>query len=187
MPQYPTVLQFYDAFRAAVESTDRTRRQTYRKLGEAYFADLRELTSGPISSAELAKMGHPYAKMGGVARGPSKDYLKSTGAKKAYGVAPLLPINRQSGALQRSIRLVHRGDRYGVEDSVFFDPSVAGNSLWAISPTGTSKVVARGLQVETDRRNRARLRAFDDVFTRIEDDAFSAKPSTRGFAVLDPL
>ena len=185
MPTFTNPLDLYDHQKAAFASTIRTAKQAYRQIGEGTFKDYRELTSGGLSSATLRSMGHPYARSGNIARGQSKDYLSRKGLTTPKGVAPLLPINRQSGRLQRSIRIVHRSSRYAAEDSVFFDPQIAGNSLWAISPAGTRYVVARGLQVEASKRARIRVRAFRDVFYQGQEAAFNSPvPSTRGFAVL---
>lgn len=191
MPTWNSYLDLYDHQKAAFEAVNRSARQTYRQLGEGAFKDLRELTGGSIDQKTLRRMGSPYARGGPgavVARGVSKGYAQKQNLKSTKGLAPLLPINRQSGRLQQSIRIVHRSMAYAIEDSVFFDPGVAGSSLWAVSPNGTSKVVPRGLWVEVRKRAAIRQRAFRDVFYSAQADTFrSPSPSARPFTVLPEL
>lgn len=175
MPTFVSPLDLYRHQKAAFDTTERTSKQAYRQIGEGAFRDLRELTSGEISTAELRSMGHPFARQGASRRGASKSYIsrKSIAAKAIKDLAPLLPINRQSGRLQRSIKLIHRSNRYTAEDSVYFDPLIAGFSIYSIKPDGTNKVVPRGLQAEARTRSMARLKAYQDVFFQGQRQAFA--------------
>src|SRR5688572_8509120 len=56
------------------------------------------LTSGTVSTAELRRMGHPY--------GRRRTGTRRRGAQR--GSLPRLPIHRQEGALQRSLRVFRR-------------------------------------------------------------------------------
>ncbi len=88
------------------------------------------LTSGAVSSETLAKMGHPYGRRrGGAGR-----------RGKQRGSLARLPINRQSGGLQKSLRVFRRKSAQGVTWRLqFTSPSAA-----VLTPGGTAKMVARG-------------------------------------------
>jgi hypothetical protein len=103
------------------------------------------LTSGGITTKELARKGHPYAR-------------RLVGRRKKGGKfsgAPNLPINRQEGVLQRSIRLPRRykGPKGQIYD-LFFDPAAARARLYVVSPGGTSRMRSRGFWREMTKRYR---------------------------------
>jgi hypothetical protein len=167
LPTYTSPLAFYKKQKRALEeSVGRTPKQLWRQIPEGAFRDFKELTSGGVSSRQLAAMGHPYARVGnGARRGPSKAYVK--------GAAPLLPINKQSSRLNSSVRLYHRSTRYTLEESVGFDAAKAGRSINAVAPKGTRYVVPRGIWGEIRTRGMARQKAFQDVFFKSQRQAFS--------------
>lgn len=91
-------------------------------------------TSGAISSAELARRGHPFG------RGRGRINAKGRMRVGLKGIVPKLPINAQTGELRRSWRLMRR-------------PSASGQVLQlqptsphaiVLRPGGTRNMVARG-------------------------------------------
>jgi hypothetical protein len=169
VPQFSSALELYRHQVKAFEATTGTARQVWRQIPEGGYRDLKELTSGGISSRELARRGHPYARLGSGRRGTSKSYAKRFGR----GEAPLLPINNQTARLNRSVTLYRRSSAYTLEESVGFDSAKAGPSIYAVSPQGTRYVVPRGIWVELNKRGRARAKAFNDVFPNLQRRAFS--------------
>lgn len=171
MRVHSTALQLYDAQVASFKKSTGTARQAWRQIPEAGFRDLKEMTSGTISSRTLRQMGRPYARnKGGTPRGVSKSYVRRNGKAKA----PLLPVNQQSRRLNSSVTLWHRSTAYTLEESVGFDSAKAGRSMYAVLPRGTRYVVPRGIWVELAKRGRARLRAFRDYYIRSQRAAFAA-------------
>ncbi len=100
------------------------------------YDDAFEGTSGRTSSAELARMGHPY----GRGAGASSNYDRAGNLLKR-GSAPRLPINRQSGRLRRSLRRRMSGrSQYDVGIG-----SGVGYARFILHPAGTRRMVGRGL------------------------------------------
>lgn len=85
------------------------------------------LTSGTVSSATLAEMGHPFG------RNPAKGRRKGS----MRGNLPRLPINRQTGALQKSLRIIPTPSGWRLQFT-------APHSPFILAPGGTRKMVARG-------------------------------------------
>jgi hypothetical protein len=94
-----------------------------------------ELTSGTTSSAELRRMGHPFSR-----RHPQN--------------FPRLPINRQSGSLQKAIRIVRRV--VGNTEQLFL--RVSHPHALVLRKEGTSRMVPRGFFEEFSRRTKGILR-----------------------------
>lgn len=173
MPQFTSALDLYRHQVAAFQRTNASARQAWRQIPEGGYRDLKELTSGGISSATLRRMGHPYARgLRGVRRGISSAYQRRNNLRSAKGVAPLLPINRQQGRLNAAVTLWHRSTPYRLEESVGFDSGKAGPSIYAVNPRGTRYVVPRGIWIELRRRGMARQKAFGDVFPDLQRKAF---------------
>jgi hypothetical protein len=178
MRTHTSALDLYNAQVKSFQASARSARFQWRQIPEGGYRDLKELTSGGISSKTLARMGHPYARLKGKAsagrRGVSKSYIKKAGLKASSGLAPLLPINRQSERLHRSVTLWHRSSRYVLEESVGFNAQKAGRSMYAVRPTGTRYVVPRGIWVELRKRGMVRNRSFRDVFLKTQQQAFAS-------------
>src|ERR1044072_4256940 len=137
--------------------TDRFRKfngtaiELHREMVDAGVKDHKELTSGGISRSTLRKLGHPFGRSSaGRARGVSQKIKDRT---KFRGSVPLLPINRQTGGLQRSLRVTGPAGS-GHAYSVAF---TADYAAFVLSPTGTRPMVARGFYAEIRKRNAARL------------------------------
>jgi hypothetical protein len=79
-------------------------------------------TSGTVSTAELAAMGHPFS-------------------RRRPGTLPRLPINLQTGKLQKSLRVMPRIVRGEPGFQLQF---MAPYSKFVLRPYGTTVMVARG-------------------------------------------
>lgn len=145
-----------------------------RELAVAGREDLFENTAGRLGQKDLDRMGNPY----GRGRSAKSNYVKTgdlsrrgaSGRGKARLRAPLLPINRQSGQLRRSVRFVRRGA--GVYDVGI--GSTVSYARYVLHPAGTVLMVGRGLlgwrKVRSsypmgllERRFRTRQRALADA------------------------
>lgn len=105
-----------------------------------------DLTSGGISTAELKRRGHPFGK----GKGRISLSLKEGGRSRRYRTfkpplvitpTPLLPINKQRGTLQRSLRVIpeHYGDR-----TSFRVQFTAPHAKYVLKRGGTALMVDRG-------------------------------------------
>ncbi len=126
---------------------------------EEIFAEMRRLTSGGLSLAELRRRGHPYGRgRGRVTKGKRGARVRVT----ARGSAPLLPINRQSGGLQsRAFRqIVSRTLTRQVIDAGY-----RAGANWVLLPGGTKKMVDRRFwKAIAEFAKRAQRRLLDDVW-----------------------
>lgn len=89
------------------------------------------LTSGTVTTKQLREMGHPYAR-------------RRTGTRRRgrqRGTLPRLPIHRQSGRLQKSLRVFRRMSSRGISWQIQF---TAPHSPFVLAPGGTENMVARG-------------------------------------------
>jgi hypothetical protein len=128
-------------------------RKGHREIVREAWQDAQELTSGAITSKQLAAMGHPFGK--GASAALSTPSGRRRGAsvasrRKHMGGGSLtgLPINRQTGALQRSryMRKVSGGaQRFDVGFS-------AAHGKYVLAVRGTQRMVARGYWREAKRR-----------------------------------
>lgn len=138
----------------------------HKELVSGGSQDFDELTAGSVSTRQLRSMGHPFGRSGGQGsdtggRGVRKK-LGVVGSKGQTthrgGVLRPLPINRQTGKLRRG-KFVRgpMGIRraYDIGSSAPYEPFI-------LSPTGTSKMVARGFWGpggEFRKRHRARVQS----------------------------
>jgi len=102
------------------------------------------LTSGTTSTAQLREMGHPFSRRRARSRGGIRKALASAGIAK-------LPINRQTGRLQRSLRVMRDGEGWRIQ-------FVAPHAKFVLAPGGTRKMVARGFWPEMRKRFKPRNR-----------------------------
>lgn len=93
-----------------------------------------ELTSGSVSTAQLQAMGHPFA--------------RRNRQRKARVSLPKLPINVQSGALQKSLRVFSA--RTGGETA--FRVQFTSPHAVVLTPGGTAQMVSRGFWPEMRKR-----------------------------------
>lgn len=120
----------------------------FGSLIEQARADAVTLTSGSVSTEALAQMGHPFGRSAARTGRPGR----------MRGSLPRLPINLQTGELQRSLRLFRRFDSRGLTYSLQFTSPHAV----VLSPGGTSRMVARGFWAEMHKRHKGR------AFRRLE-------------------
>lgn len=134
--------------------------------------DLNEFTTGATPSGKarlkwLRQTGHPYG------RGKSAALSTSTGRKRnagRKGTAPMLPMGQITGGLRRSkfAKLDTPGGRHII--TAGFNKSAKG-ALFAVLPSGTSKMVGRGLWDPTQKgslpaRVKQYRKAFRDTFQK---------------------
>jgi hypothetical protein len=145
MAEFTSTIALYRHQAAGFKASQAAARKLWRRIPEAAYRDLKELTSGSAP------------------RSQGKRYVKSTGV-------PRLPLNRRTGRLHGSVTLWSRETASGLEVSVGFDASKAGRSLYAVLPSRDR----RGLWAEVSRRGRMRVRDYASVFIRSQRAAFSA-------------
>lgn len=120
----------------------------HRRLVDEMMQVAIQQTSGPISSAELRRRGHPFG------RGRGRIDAKGRMRIGSKGAAPKLPINVQSGELRRSWQITRRPSATG---QVFQLQPTSPHAI-VLSPGGTRNMVARGfwtmMRAQFKRRNR---------------------------------
>ena len=143
-----------------------------------------ELTSGDIKTRTLRRMGHPLARRGNVAasvstksgviqggKGVGRMRSATRSVRERNGIrgkgVPLLPINIQSGRLHASFR-IKKGPPRGVR--IYFDLVSVGvrYAKWILSPSGTRKMIGRGIITELVRRWKVRAKSLADYLDRNE-------------------
>lgn len=137
----------------------KTVRDAFQDMVDDGLDDHRELTGGSVKTKELARRGHPFG------RGPVPQKRgKGSFGKGQRGIRSktrvrrtmrTLPINRQRGKLQDSLRM----QKFRNYIDIFFAPG--DGSLLVLLPLGTRYMVARGFQAEVERRHKARTKAFE--------------------------
>ena len=183
MPTFHRVADLvrYQEQRFAAMSDDLV--QIHREMVRGMVEDHQTYTSGTLSAKDLSRLGHPYARRAGGAgsRGAVRNASsysgrglkgwQTTGGRWAQTVKPQigragaisgLPINRNTGRLQRSLFLTGPvGKKH--EYRVGFTAPYAG---FVLAPGGTSKMVARGFYSNggqlgiIQRNHKARQSAF---------------------------
>ena len=101
-----------------------------------------ELTSGRVTKKQLAEAGHPFARSNRTAAGRLKRGAtrEVRAARKSLGRIAKLPINKHSGALQRSL---HIRVRSGGGTWKLYSYSNHPHAV-VLSPDGTPTMVPRG-------------------------------------------
>jgi hypothetical protein len=112
-------------------------------LKEEAIKPAKELTSGSISTKQLAAADHPFARRNrtdsGRLRRSNNPNVRA--ARASVGRFPKLPINKQTGELQKAIKMQVRQAGEGV-----WRLTLTANSPHAVvlSPQGTRTMVPRG-------------------------------------------
>lgn len=153
--QFTKPIDLYKHQVARFERMNQTMREMHREISEAGGQDGQELTQGTVSTAQLRKMGHPFGRGVGGSNGRYRPGLKR-------GRLGSLPINRQTGGLQRRLRL--RRGRGGIQTFELTPGVHRGN--WVLNPDGTRRMVGRGFWLEIKKRWRARNKALLDTARR---------------------
>jgi len=163
--QYKSGLQMHAEMRAEFVRDMRKIRTAHRDLARHGLADYAELLAGGTSTKALARMGHPFGRRAPGVRVGIKS--RRTYAARSRGYHPLLPINRQSGRLAGSIRIVQVPGKSGGGQAFNVGPGPsAGRSMYVLLPSGTRKMVPRGLYAKLEERWKARQRALIDALGR---------------------
>lgn len=139
----------------------------HREMVAEIVQEMYRLTSGKITLAELARRGYPFGRgHGRTTYNPRANKSASPGTGKSRvsrrGSAPMLPINRQRGNLQRRLfsKIVLRTLTRQVIDAGFH-----AGANWVILPNGTRKMVGRGFWVAIAAfAKKAQRRMLDDVW-----------------------
>lgn len=149
-----TVRRSFGKF-ALEQTTRRLMLKIAEGLKEEAIKPALELTSGNISTEQLARMGHPFARSsrtpgGRLRRGRSAEVRQ---ARRLAGRIARLPVNRQSGALQRSLKMIVRSGGEGV-----WRLTLETNHPHAVvlAPAGTTHMIPRGFVEEVTRRTNSR-------------------------------
>lgn len=121
--------------RTRAAKVKRSLESEHGSLVEQAKQDAIKLTSGSVSTKQLRRMGHPFSR-----RRP-----------QAF---PRLPINRQSGQLQKSLRVFRRFDARGLTYQLQFTSPHAV----VLRPGGTAIMVARGFWAELRKRHTQRAK-----------------------------
>lgn len=127
----------------------------------------REILSGPITTKELRRMGHPFARKRMSRRGFERTAMKGgqrLSVKMRHGVVPTvgiaiprLPINKQSGRLRSGVRLNPVSTHpLSYEIGVGQVPY----AKYILSPKGTKKMVPRGVKAAQLKRAKAANKVF---------------------------
>jgi hypothetical protein len=148
--QFTKGIDLYRHQLARLHKMQATMDQSTRMMRKLAEQDAKELTSGNLSPAQTK---------GQYARGTSRAKSTPTGRKR--GRAPLLPINRVSQRLYRSIRSRSTG-RHKFE---VFSRGVS-YARYVLSESGTRTTVGRGMKKEARKRLAARQKAHVDYFIK---------------------
>jgi len=130
-------------------------RVQHKKTAYSLSREFLALTSGTVSSKELARRGHPFGRRRGRITLTAVNTMNGRKVKyrahktKSITPTPLLPINRQSGRLQRSLRIIPEG---GVGLQSFRIQFTAPHAKFVLAKGGTKRMVARGFQTEMRKR-----------------------------------
>lgn len=143
--------------KALLQHQERRHRLVFRLMREEHEAmvdDVREdafdLTSGNVSTKQLRRKGHPFAR--------SRSLVRTTGKGGRRSPVPKLPINRQTGRLRRSLTVHKRYD--GPRGQVIVLYFAAPHARFVLALGGTRRMVARGFWRELMKRSRmAQLRS----------------------------
>jgi len=139
------------------------------KMAEKTLYDWKDLTSGNLA---------PAVTVGSFARGLAPSVSTPTGKRRALskyqlaargrrGQVPLLPINIQTGALFKSMRKRTVTASANKQSFDVGPTKSAGRSIFVVSPGGTTKMVARQLWPVTEKRWKARGKAFFDYMQEL--------------------
>lgn len=147
MSVYRDARKWRDAFDARLDRLQANAVQAHRVLALEYKADMVRATSGTISEAELRRAGHPFGRTGpdGRMRGLAGSVKKGPGgrSRRAYvrKKYPLNPINRQTGRLQSSIKIIPYISIQHIQAYEIY--ASAPHARYVMHPLGTSKMVGR--------------------------------------------
>ena len=114
-------------------------------------SDLEEVTSGTVSTSQLRRLGHPFARGASSAESTPKGAMRGASKKRRQrvgitGVVPLLPINKQSGKLRGGTFMRRTSSR----PLTFVVGSDVAYAKYIFAPAGTKRMVGRGVMSGKD-------------------------------------
>ena len=158
-----TDTQHYQAMVAKFRKINASMDEAVEIIRQNIFDDMKGFTEGaqPVNKARkkwLARTGHPFGRgqsasestPTGRKRGVHKDIRRKEKARSGVVKAPTLPIGEISGNLQRSKFVSKQKKNMYYKITAGFDSS-AGGALFAVLPSGTKKMVGRGLWGKGDK------------------------------------
>jgi hypothetical protein len=165
-------MESYDAMLTKFKEINASMDSGAKEIQKAISRDLNEFVTGaePRGKARIAWLrlkGHPY--------GRGRDMVPSTatGRKRGAGrkgTAPTLPIGQISGRLRKSqfVTLTEPYGKYVIKAG--FSKRAKG-ALYAVLPSGTKKMVGRGLWAPVEKgalgkRVKEYRKAFRDTFQK---------------------
>lgn len=120
----------------------------HKRMAEGLMGDFQSMTSGRVSTRTLRKLGHPFS------RTRAKRFKGGVKARVTSLGIPKLPINRQTGRLQRSLRMTKVSGGIQSYRLEFMAP----HAKYVLAQRGTRKMVARGFWTEARKRWQSRNR-----------------------------
>ncbi|NBW10348.1 MAG: hypothetical protein EBR82_20195 [Caulobacteraceae bacterium] len=151
MARHTDVAAFGAAMEKRFANVGLTAKAVHEVLYHGGRRDHFEFTAGKIKTAELKAAGHPFARQGIAQRG-NKSGMK-LGGKKGLRVN-LLPINEQTRGLRRSF---YSTGPAGADQVVKMGFRIR-YAKFVLSPTGTSRMVARGFYSAGGKSGAIRMR-----------------------------
>ena len=138
MATHRTNAAFIKAFDKRIENLTHNMESIHRELVNGGIEDHNDLTKGTLSTKQLRKDGHPFARQNGGGRG-----VVGKGARKGIKKSrPVLPINKQTGKLRNSFYKVSTKTLFGGRsDKMGFRAYYA---RFVLRPGGTRKMIDRG-------------------------------------------
>ncbi len=168
MAVYSRPLDLYKGQVARFQKMEYDMTKIHMEIVRGGREDLYNLTAGSITTKQLRAMGHPFGRglssksstASGLMRGNRAGRRSKQFTGKRF-VNPL-PINKQSGQLRRGI-FMHRTSggtlSYEVGSAAPYEPYI-------LSPSGTTKMVGRGIFGVIKQRHKTRRKAYIDVFIK---------------------
>lgn len=120
----------------------------HRRMAEMLYGDFQDMTSGRVSTRTLRKLGHPFS------RSKAKRFKGGVKARVASLGVPRMPINRQTGRLQRSLKMTRVPGGIQSYRLEFLAP----HAKYVLAQQGTRKMVARGFWTEARKKWQSRNR-----------------------------
>lgn len=168
MATYTKGIDLYRAQKALLEKHRADAKKGHAMLSSAAKKDLQELLSGRYTRKQTrgAFARHPRIAPDGPP-GRRRDLSARQLANRALpGQLPLNPINIQSGDLERGARL-RKGNRGAQSYRLVVSGKAAAYAGYVLGIGGTSKMVARGVKPELERRWRPRNKALLDHLAQV--------------------
>lgn len=141
MSSFNDPLQYQRFFEGNIGAIKRIAIEEHDAMASDIKTAQKSLTSGGITTKKLRELGHPFSR----ARWKTLDpMIKRAARKRRQGVGhvPLLPINRQTGKLQKSLQAkkIKYPDALNVNQIEFTAP----HAKFILGAKGTKRMLPRG-------------------------------------------